>query len=139
MKQTEKLRKAEQLYQQLGLKEKYSNQEQLYNLLIANNYFWESDNKRWSKGEAADPPSELIRIRVWAASDVIESVAEILAEALPQYDLKLIEKSKPYVCRPPKQNEHRIYLIFEDKNDTVSLEKRVELKPKPYDVVLGGK
>lgn len=132
MKQTEKLRKAEQIYSQLGLKEKYSNQEQLYNLLIANNHFWNSQEKRWFNGGEAEPPSKLIKIRVTTAEYKIELVVEALIKVLEQSNLRLVEQSLPYPCRPPKQNDSRVYLTCENTGE-------LRGNPKSYDVVLGGK
>jgi hypothetical protein len=58
----------------------------------------------------------MIRIRVWAATEKVADAADAVAEAMPQYGLRLIERSEPYICRPPKQAESRIYLTFVDQD-----------------------
>lgn len=59
------------------------------------------------------PTSHLIRVRVWAASNCVEAIAEQIADMLIEANLyELIEKSGPYSCRSPNQKDSRIYLTF---------------------------
>ncbi len=69
-------------------------------MLISNNY------------SEADPPTELIRLRVWADARFVEQVADECVFAVAAKGLRLVEKSDPYNCRPPKQLEARVYLSF---------------------------
>lgn len=129
MKKTEKLRKAVHCYYQLKSQEKYSTQDELYSLLNSHNYYWDSKNKLWELGEIADPPSELIKIRVMTASSRVKSIVNNLSIE----GLVLVESSDPFPCRPPHQNDSRIYLTFKQAN------QKSENKPKLGSAVLGGK
>ena len=95
---------------------KTNNQEELYSLLQENGYYWDSSTKRWNyfEPEDADDPTPLIMIRVWAECEVVEEAADDLARAIKKAGLPwaLIERSRPYGNRPPKQREARIYLKF---------------------------
>ena len=88
------------------------NQEKLYDYLQNAGYFWNSKAKQWEyhPPEKADPPTELVMVRVWADADQVDDAARRVAAALLPW--RLIEQSKPYPCRPPKQKESRIYLKF---------------------------
>lgn len=91
----------------------HQNQEQLYQELNRSGFFWNSKTQKWEHdNQVADPPSQVMRIRVWASTENIESLAVATIESLESYGLKLLEKSEPYRCRPPKQNDSRIYLTF---------------------------
>jgi hypothetical protein len=127
MKNTEKFRKAVDRYYQLKSPEKYSTQDELYSLLNSHNYYWDSKNKLWELEETPDPPSELVKIRVMAARDRVKTIVNDLSVE----GLVLVETSDPYPCRPPKQNDSRIYLTFKQTS------RESENKPNPYDVVLG--
>jgi hypothetical protein len=61
----------------------------------------------------ADPPSDLIRVRVWAKAEDVDLVAGFIAGNLIKLGYELVEKSDAYPCRPPKQLESRIYLTFQ--------------------------
>lgn len=94
----------------------HETQESLYKQLNELGFFWNSKIQQWERDDRlADPPSDLIRIRVWAAGDKVEQAANILIESVGQYGLKLQEKSQSYPCRPPKQADSRIYLTFTDE------------------------
>lgn len=90
-----------------------NDQEALYARLQAAGYFWESQAKRWEHyaPEEADEPTPLIMIRVWADSEVTEEVADAVIAGAPKA-WRLVERSQPFGCRPPKQREARIYLKF---------------------------
>lgn len=112
MKQTRKFVSAEKLYRKLGLTQRYRTQDALYELLGEQNYYWDRKAQRWQDGGESDPPSTVISIRITTGYDRLNEVAEVLIEALGEYELELIEQSKPYPCRPPKQNDSRMYLTF---------------------------
>ncbi len=87
-------------------------QEQLYAALEKNDLMWDSDQKQWLQlvNEAADEPTELVMVRFWAETERVERYANEIQKHLEQLGCKLVEKSRPYVCRPPKQKESRVYL-----------------------------
>jgi predicted CoA-binding protein len=84
----------------------------LYQQLNAQNWYWNSKWGIWEMGEPAQKPSDLVRIRVWAATEKVEQAAEEVTHLLQKQDYELLECSTPYVCRPPRQLESRIYLSF---------------------------
>lgn len=113
MKQTKKYSKACEIATL-----NHETQESLYKQLNELGFFWNSKLQQWERDDRiAEPPSDLIRIRVWAASDKVEQAADIFIESAGQYGLKLQEKSEPYPCRPPKQADSRIYLTFTDREN----------------------
>ena len=92
-------------------------------------YFWDSEEGEWIEGEAAHPPTKLIKIRVWADSKTIKRDCDLIIHSLASNGFVLEEGSQPYICRPPslgarslgrykrpgshrKQLESRIYLTF---------------------------
>lgn len=89
-------------------------QDELYELLEAQGYAWDSETGEWVSlaSQPADPPTKLVRVRVWADSSVVEQMAAYVAKSLANYELVLEERSAPYPCRPPKQLESRVYLTF---------------------------
>lgn len=110
MKQTKKYSKACEIATL-----SHENQESLYKQLNELGFFWNSKIQQWQRDDRlADPPSNLIRIRVWATGDKVEQAADILIESARAYGLELQEKSEPYPCRPPKQKDSRIYLVFSE-------------------------
>lgn len=87
----------------------------LYSRLIEAGMIWDSKIGVWLKlsDEPADPASPLVRIRVWAEKGKAGVLAELVKEGLVYYGpYDLVEMSQPYPCRPPKQNEERIYLTL---------------------------
>jgi hypothetical protein len=88
--------------------------ELLYEDLNAKNYFWNADKKKWLPGAAPVPATELIRVRTWAETSRVESIADSVVFGLVEAGFILLEKSKPYMCRPPNQNESRVYLTFRE-------------------------
>lgn len=93
-------------------------QEHLYDRLFSEGYFWNSKAKVWEYHplEEADPPTPMVMIRVWADIERVQSDANRIIENMSDMDLDLIEKSKLYPCRPPKQKEGRVYLRFVRKD-----------------------
>jgi hypothetical protein len=131
MRITEKYRKALQIGHPLKITTK--DREELYQQLNSNSYFWNSEKKKWEKiSLEANPPTELIKIRIWADARITEAVASELIEALAKKGLRMMNCSRPYLCRPPEHLESRMYLDFvknpEESNN-----------PKNGDVVLGKK
>jgi hypothetical protein len=111
-KQTRKYKTACELADQLGISER-DNQEKLYRLLNESGYYWDSGTQAWQQlNQGADPPTELIRVRVWAETSKVEGAAYQLRVAMEEQGYIFLEKSDPYPCRPPKQLESRIYLSF---------------------------
>jgi hypothetical protein len=93
----------------------HSTQEQLYSELNRLGWYWIADQKKWERDEReANPTTNLIKIRVWAASDKVNNVAQHFVEAATDMGLRLVDQSQSYPCRPPNQNEARIYLTFEE-------------------------
>ncbi|MBN3943472.1 MAG: hypothetical protein V7L21_29620 [Nostoc sp.] len=93
----------------------HSSQEQLYSELNRLGWYWQPKEKEWLWDDTqALAATKLIKIRVWAAKEIVEDAAEVFLENAESNGLRLIEKSSPYPCRPPKQLESRIYLTFED-------------------------
>lgn len=93
-------------------------QEQLYQELNRLGWFWDSKKQQWIRDDRiAEAPSKLIKIRLWANKDKVEQIADVLQEALAPYGLKVIEKSELCLCRPPQQNDARIYFTLEDDDE----------------------
>lgn len=111
-KQTRKYKTATELADRLSISER-DNQERLYRLLIEAGYFWDAQTQNWqSLAQDADPPTELIRVRVWAERSKVEGAAYQLQVAMEETGYVFLEKSDSYPCRPPKQLESRIYMTF---------------------------
>ncbi|WP_009631038.1 hypothetical protein [Synechocystis sp. PCC 7509] len=111
MKQTKKYTKACEIATL-----NHETQESLYKQLNGLGFFWDCKSQKWERDDRiADPPTDLVRVRVWAATDKVEQAAQCLIESAQAYGLKLQEESEPYQNRPPKQNESRIYLTFTGK------------------------
>lgn len=90
------------------------NQAQVYQALNEAGYHWDSDAGEWQKwaDQPADPPTEFIMIRCWASAEVIPELVEEVVHSLHSAGLRLMEQSPAYPCRPPKQQESRVYLKF---------------------------
>ena len=86
---------------------------QLYNRLQEEaNLWWNIDKQVWEKGEKPKPASGSIYVRVCEAEGIVETHAARIIELLQEDGYHLINASEPYRCRPPKQNESRIYAKF---------------------------
>ncbi|MDZ8227540.1 hypothetical protein [Nostoc sp. ChiVER01] len=117
MKQTQKYSKACQI-----LTFPHKTQDELYTELNRLGWYWNSQKKEWARDDTpAKQATQLIRVRVWAATNKVEQAAELFLENAEENGLRLIEKSPPYVNRPPNQNDSRIYLTFEDVSDNSQL------------------
>lgn len=113
MKQTKKYSKACEI-----LTINHTTQEQLYQELNRLGWFWDSKKQQWIRDDRiAEPASNLIKIRLWANKDKVEQLSEILQEALAPYGIKVLEKSEPYLCRPPQQNDARIYITLQGEDE----------------------
>ena len=114
MKQTKKYSKACEIATL-----NHESQESLYKQLNELGFFWDSKLQKWERDDRiADPPTDLIRVRVWAATDRVEQAARCFIESAQEYGLKFQEQSGIYQNRPPKQNESRIYLTFTDRESS---------------------
>ncbi len=89
-------------------------QERVYRTLNEAGYHWDSDIGEWRRwaDEPADDPTEFIMVRLWAAGEVIEELADDVIAQLRAVGLRLMEQSPVYPCRPPKHLEARVYLKF---------------------------
>lgn len=93
----------------------HETQDELYSELNRLGWYWDSKQQRWVRdGRVADPETKLIRIRVLSGTSQVQNVADNVIEAMQERGLRLLEKSPPYPCRPPQQNDSRVYLTFED-------------------------
>ena len=93
----------------------HSNQHELYQELNRLGWWWDAKKKKWERDDTpAREATNLIRVRVMASSKKISEVAQHFVEASNDMGLRLVEQSEPYPCRPPNQNESRVYLSFED-------------------------
>ncbi len=108
MKQTEKYSQASKV-----LTFPHSSQDELYSELNRLGWFWDSKVKKWERDDRpALEESKLIKIRILASARKVEQAAELLIENSRNMGLGLLEKSEMYPCRPPNQNDARIYLSF---------------------------
>ncbi len=110
-KQTAKYRAACVLGRELGLRRNLE-AEVLYQALQEAGHVWDSRTQTWNESPAANPPSRLIRLRLWADQEVIEELADDVVRLLETIGLQCDERSQAYVCRPPRQLESRVYLTF---------------------------
>lgn len=112
MKQTAKYKAATILSQKLSLPQTEDSRD-LYRLLNDNGWYWDEQSGWIEKLQPPHPPSKLVRVRVWASCDRLEAEAKAIADALIEiHDYELVEKSDPYPCRPPSQQDSRVYLTF---------------------------
>lgn len=84
----------------------------LYEALAKMNFTWDAETGVWWI-LAADTPSDLIRLRIWAKTEDVTDAARQIADAMEVMGYKLVEQSQPYICRPPKQLESRVYYTFQ--------------------------
>jgi hypothetical protein len=115
-KNTAKYASACKLAQQLWVSIADMHQEQAYNFLNERGYYWNPKTKEWELLDLeANPPTELIRIRVWSDTRFVDQIADSLISALSSKGMRCIERTSPYTCRPPNQLESRIYLAFQNE------------------------
>lgn len=131
-RQTEKFIKAVAI---AGSRFRNTSHEALYQLMLEAQYYWDSRTKEWEQtpSEANDPPTQLHRVRVWAAKGEVESLATAIIQSLTAQGYQLDERSAVYPCRPPKGNEARIYLSFHPPSQQEAI--TVEAVPQPGDMV----
>lgn len=111
-KQTRKYVTACEIAERLNIAER-DNQETLYRLLNEQGYYWDSGLQQWQElSQDADPPTDLIRVRVWAEDSKVRGAAYQLRVAMEAQGYIFLEQSEVYPCRPPKQLESRIYMTF---------------------------
>jgi hypothetical protein len=91
-----------------------ADRELIYQQLEEEGWHWNSQTSEWEQwaDEPADEPTDLIMIRLWCASEVIAELAGDVIRQMKNIGLRLVEASPPYPCRPPKQQESRVYLKF---------------------------
>ena len=135
-KQTEKFVKAIQI---AGSRFRNISHESLYQMMGEGGYYWNARSKEWvyAPAESNDPPTQLHRVRVWAAKEQVESLGSAIIESLTRQGYRLDERSAVYPCRPPKGNEARIYLSFHPPV-TATVTPNSGETPRPGDMVLGG-
>lgn len=97
--------------------EYFADHEWLYAKLAELGYMWDSKAGEWLHlpSMAADEPSPLIKIRVWADKGKVKAVADKVINGMSSKHYGLLERSEVLPCRPPKHSEARIYLIFQNK------------------------
>lgn len=119
-KNTAKYKGAKQVVMFRGLSDaedavRRGDQEEVYDVLNALGFFWNSKTQEWEEHDLgdADDPTPLVMIRVWADIDIVEDAADDVARNIQKsMPLQLVQKSKVYQNRPPKQLEGRVYLQF---------------------------
>lgn len=115
MKKTQKYLKATEI-----LTVNHFTQQELYSELNRLGWWWNSKVKEWERNqELADPPMEGVKIRLWSNSENIEDYTEEITQLLRDNGYKIIDKSNPYQCRPPKHSESRIYLTVLHSNQGI--------------------
>lgn len=104
-------------------------QEALYSALNKQGFFWSTDKVKWvwedcQKADPPSPPSNTLKVRVWAPIDMVSDMADgIAAGTFAALGLKTLEKSPVYPCWPPKQLDGRVCLTFQLRREpTESLE-----------------
>ncbi len=111
MRQTEKYRKAVEI-----LKYPHNSHQELYSEMNRLSYYWDAKNRKWERDDRlADPPMDGVKIRLWANNDEVQDYSELITQLLKAEGYTIVDKSEPYQCRPPKQNESRIYLSIVKK------------------------
>ncbi len=111
VRQTAKYRAAHDLGSRLGIRVA-TEPDTLYAALQDAGFTWDSRLQTWNEMPAPNPPSRLIRLRVWADGEVVEELADDLVRLLDTLGLQCDERSEAYPCRPPQQLESRVYLTF---------------------------
>lgn len=111
-KNTKKYSSAIVLVNQLQISQ-VNSQEETYKRINEQGYYWDSKSGQWQNlNQDADLPTELIKIRVWAESSQVASIAHQVRVSMQVLGHEFLEQSDVYPCRPPKQLESRIYLSF---------------------------
>lgn len=117
-KQTQKYKAAFPIASKLKFVGNWDDQNEVYQFLNERHYVWNSKNKQWEdyQAEPSNPPTNLLMIRVWTG-DREESlqIARFLRYILERAGLEYLKQSEPYPCRPPQQNDYRVYLEMKKK------------------------
>lgn len=110
-------------------------QETLYRRLNDNGLWWDSKAQKWIRfsDEPANEPTPKLMVRVWAASDRVNEAASDVVKGL-RGRFKLINRSDPYLCRPPKQKESRVYLEFLPDDGSRATIEEILRENDPYAV-----
>ncbi|MFO7032490.1 hypothetical protein B9T07_22850 [Limnospira fusiformis CCALA 023] len=90
----------------------HSDRDSLYSHLVGMGYWWNGQAWAFVEPEDSHPPSSVIRIRVMTASKLVAKVATELAERFELDGYTLSDTSRVYPCRPPNNNDGRVYLTF---------------------------
>lgn len=92
----------------------HQSSDQLYEHLQEKGYYWDSNCQNWvfSPAEKNDPASSSVKIRVHFEKTQANDIANKVAELLESGGFKLLDKSKPYICKPPQSNDAMVYLNF---------------------------
>jgi len=53
---------------------------------------------------------KLVKVRVMAAPESAEAVAQTISDALQEYGYDVLELSKPYPCKAPMDDQSRVYV-----------------------------
>ena len=72
--------------------------------------------------------NKIIKVRLIADKNNINSIAEKTINTMAVAGFKFIEKSKKYPCRPPNENESRIYLTFENTDPNQNNVDAIDLR-----------
>lgn len=88
----------------------HNTQEELYSQLNQLGFYWNAKLSKWERNDTlADPPSDLIRIRVWADSEKLEDAVELLCQQMLSVGLNCkIAQILIRVALPNKQNPEYI-------------------------------
>lgn len=113
-KQTKKFVAAQVQLSRLGVSASGYDQEQDYRKLSELGYQWDSTKGKWVRldSQPAKPASQVTRVRVWAASHDVQRAADDVLSAMQARGYQLVEVSTPYPCRPPQQNDSRVYITL---------------------------
>lgn len=118
-RKTQKYNAARTIATELNFRGDWDDQNALYQFLNEHHHVWDSKTGEWENYQAIPsyPPTDLLMIRVWTGTrEESIAIARFLRHLLEQHtELDFIEQSEPYVCRPPKQNDYRVYLKFKKK------------------------
>lgn len=109
---TRKYRAALTCARDVGLQTDVEDQDTLYAGLMDLGYHWDPDAGGWEyhDPDQAHDPLTTVRIRVWAALDMVDLMVDDMLMSMD--DFKLVSRSKVYPCRPPNQKEGRVYLVL---------------------------
>ena len=85
----------------------HSNQDELYSELNRLGWYWQSKDKKWVRDDTpAKEASKFVRVRIIAATNKVEQAAQLFSESAADMGLKFVEKSEPYLCRPPNRGKY---------------------------------